>query len=65
MIRLAVMLFTLLTPLALPALAATPRIIQSDQVAFVLEPVSDGLGVPWGMAFIADNHGQIFVKNSN
>ena len=55
MIRLAVMLFTLLTPLALPALAATPRIIQSDQVAFVLEPVSDGLGVPWGMAFIADN----------
>jgi glucose/arabinose dehydrogenase len=55
MIRLAVMLFTLLTPLSLPALAATPRIIQSDQVAFVLEPVSDGLGVPWGMAFIADN----------
>lgn len=55
MIRLAVMLFTLLTPLALPALAATPRIIQSDQVAFVLEPVSEGLGVPWGMAFIADN----------
>jgi glucose/arabinose dehydrogenase len=55
MIRSAVMLFTLLTPLALPALATTPRIIQSDQVAFVLEPVSDGLGVPWGMAFIADN----------
>ena len=55
MIRLAVMLFTLLTPLALPALAATPRIIQSDQVAFVLEPVSEGLGVPWGMAFIAAN----------
>jgi glucose/arabinose dehydrogenase len=55
MIRLAVMLFTLLTPLALPALAATPRIIQSDQAAFVLEPVSQGFGVPWGMAFIADN----------
>lgn len=55
MIRLAVMLFTLATPLALPALAATPHIIQSDQAAFVLEPVSDGFGVPWGMAFIADN----------
>ena len=34
MIRLAVMLFTLVTPPALPALAATPRIIQSDEVAF-------------------------------
>jgi len=55
MIRLAVMLFTLVTQLALPVLAATPRIIQSDTAAFVLEPVSDGFGVPWGMAFITDN----------
>ena len=55
MIGLAVMLFTLVTPLALPALAATPRIIQSDKVAFIVESVSDRFGVPWGMAFIADN----------
>ena len=55
MIRLAVMLFILVTPPALPALAATPRIIQSDEVAFLVEPVSDRFGVPWGMAFIADN----------
>jgi glucose/arabinose dehydrogenase len=44
MIRSAVMLFTLLIPLALHAKAA-----------FVVEPVIDGLGVPWGMAFIDDN----------
>jgi glucose/arabinose dehydrogenase len=31
------------------------RMIQSRDVAFVLELVKDGLGVPWGMTFIADN----------
>jgi glucose/arabinose dehydrogenase len=35
--------------------AQTPRIIQSRAATFALEPVMDGLGIPWGMAFIADN----------
>ena len=55
MIRLATMLFTLSTAFALPAFAATPATIQSDKAAFVLEPVSEGFGVPWGMAFIGEN----------
>ena len=28
--------------------------IQSEKVTFVLEQVTDGLGIPWGMAFISD-----------
>ena len=55
MIRLATMLFSLSTAFALPAFAATPATIQSDKAAFVLEPVSEGFGVPWGMAFIGEN----------
>jgi glucose/arabinose dehydrogenase len=46
MIRSAVMLLTLLIP---------SGVSQSDEAAFVLESVSEGLGVPWGMAFIDDH----------
>lgn len=40
--------------LPLPAYAAAPRVIQSEKVTFSLEEIVDGLGVPWGLAFIGD-----------
>ena len=55
MFKITLLLYTLLSLVSLPANAQTPRIIQSQAVTFTLEPVTDGLGIPWGMAFIADN----------
>jgi glucose/arabinose dehydrogenase len=55
MSRIMLLLCTLLTLVSLPVHAQTPRIIQSQDVTFALEPVLDGLGIPWGMAFISDN----------
>ena len=43
----------LLVLVPLPGLAASPQAIQSEKAAFVLEQVADGLGVPWGMAFVS------------
>ncbi|MDH3948664.1 MAG: PQQ-dependent sugar dehydrogenase [Gammaproteobacteria bacterium] len=54
MSRIVLILCTLLTLVSLPVQAQTPRIIQSQGVTFALEPVMDGLGIPWGMAFISD-----------
>jgi glucose/arabinose dehydrogenase len=48
------LLLCLLALLALPSNAASPQLIQSEKAAFELEKVIDGLGVPWGMAFISD-----------
>ena len=55
MFKITLLLYTLLLLVSLPANAQTPRIIQSQAVTFALEQVIDGLGIPWGMAFIADN----------
>ena len=40
--------------LPLPAYAASPQVIQSEKVTFSLEEITDGLVVPWGLAFVAD-----------
>ena len=55
MFKITLLLYTLLSLVSLPANAQTPRIIQSQAVTFALERVIDGLGIPWGMAFITDN----------
>ena len=55
MFKITLLLYTLLSLVSLPANAQTPRIIRSQAVTFALERVIDGLGIPWGMAFIADN----------
>lgn len=44
----------ILLPLTLDANAA--RVIKSQDVSFILEKVVEGLGIPWGMAFISDRH---------
>ncbi|MGD8587312.1 MAG: PQQ-dependent sugar dehydrogenase [Chromatiales bacterium] len=55
MSRLVLSLFALLTLLTLSVKAQTPRVMQSQDASFVLELVKDGLGIPWGMTFIAEN----------
>jgi glucose/arabinose dehydrogenase len=55
MSRVVLILCTLLTLVSSPVQAQTPRIIKSQDVTFALEPVMDGLGIPWGMAFVSDN----------
>ncbi len=47
----------LLTSLALLPLishGASPQVIKSDKENFALEEVIDGLGIPWGLAFISN-----------
>jgi aldose sugar dehydrogenase len=44
----------LLALLPLPCYAASPQITQSEKVTFVLVKVTEGLGIPWGMAFISN-----------
>lgn len=48
------LLLCLLALVPMPGYAASPQIIQSEKVIFELEEVIDGLGVPWGLAFISD-----------
>jgi glucose/arabinose dehydrogenase len=45
----------LITLLPLASYADPAQRIESEKVTFVLEQVIEGLGVPWGMTFIADN----------
>jgi len=45
--------FCLITLLPYSLNAAAPQIIKSEKVTFHLEEITDGLGVPWGMAFIS------------
>jgi glucose/arabinose dehydrogenase len=51
--------------LPLPAYAAAPRVIQSEKVTFSLEEIVDGLGVPWGLAFIGDTRLLITEREGN
>ena len=48
------LLWVLFTALALPVWAEPSRIITSQAARFELQPVIDGLGIPWGLAFISD-----------
>ena len=47
-------MWSLVSVLALPVSAAPSRIINSQAEKFELTPVIDGLGTPWGLAFISD-----------
>jgi glucose/arabinose dehydrogenase len=38
----------------LTSYAESPQIIKSEKVTFVLEKVTEGLGIPWGMAFVSN-----------
>ena len=49
------LLLCLLALLASASHADSPRIIQSEKATFALEEVIDGLGIPWGLAFISDS----------
>ena len=49
-----ILLLCLLALLSLSGYAASPQVIQSEKITFALEKVADGLGIPWGMAFISD-----------
>ncbi len=55
MSRIVLLLCSVLMLMISPLQAQPLRVIQSQQVTFTLEAVIDGLGIPWGMAFIADN----------
>ena len=48
------LLLCLLALLSLPGYAASAQVIRSEKVTFELEEVADGLGIPWGLAFISD-----------
>ncbi|MEJ2307997.1 MAG: PQQ-dependent sugar dehydrogenase [Gammaproteobacteria bacterium] len=45
----------LLASLPLTVQAEQPQRMDSQQASFILEEIIDGLGVPWGMAFISDH----------
>lgn len=47
------LLLCLIASLPLTSYADTPQIIKSEKVTFVLEKVTEGLGIPWGMAFVS------------
>ena len=59
------LLFCLLALLPLASHAASPQIIQSEKANFALEEVIDGLGIPWGMAFISDSQLLITEREGN
>ena len=48
------LLLCYLALLPLPLNAASPQVIESEKITFSLEEVADGLGIPWGLAFISD-----------
>jgi glucose/arabinose dehydrogenase len=48
------LLLCLFALLPLASYAASPQVIKSEKVSFALEQVIDGLGVPWGLAFISN-----------
>lgn len=47
------LLLCLATLLPLTGYAAKPRVIKSEKATFVLEQITEGLGIPWGLAFIS------------
>jgi glucose/arabinose dehydrogenase len=48
------LLLCLLALLPLQSYAASPQVIKSEKAAFTLEKITDGLSIPWGMAFISN-----------
>jgi glucose/arabinose dehydrogenase len=48
------LLICLLTLLPSPGYCASTRVIHSEKATFSLEEVIDGLGIPWGLAFISN-----------
>ena len=48
------LLVCLIALLPLTSHADSPQIIKSEKVTFVLEKVTEGLGIPWGMAFVSN-----------
>ena len=48
------LLLCLLALLPLQSYAASAQVIKSEKVAFTLEKITDGLSIPWGMAFISN-----------
>lgn len=48
------LLLCLVTLLPFQGYAAKPQVIKSEKVTFVLEQVTDGLGIPWGLAFLSN-----------
>ena len=48
------LLLCLLALLPLHGYTASTRVIQSEKVTFALEEVINGLGIPWGLAFISN-----------
>ena len=49
------LLLYLLVLLPFSSQAASPQLIGSENTRFALEQVIDGLGIPWGLAFISDH----------
>jgi glucose/arabinose dehydrogenase len=47
------------------AWARAPTIVQSQQTRFVLERVTDGLGIPWGMAFLSASEMLVTERDGN
>lgn len=48
------LLLSLLALLPLPNYAASPQVIKSEKQTFLVEEVTDGLSIPWGLAFISN-----------
>ncbi len=44
----------LLALVPFPSHTASPQVIQSEKATFVLEEVTGGLGIPWGLAFVSE-----------
>lgn len=48
------LLLSLLALLPLPNYAASPQVLKSEKQTFLVEEVTDGLSIPWGLAFISN-----------
>lgn len=59
------LLLCFISLLPMPAYAAAPQVIQSEKVTFSLEEIVNGLGVPWGLAFIGDTQLLITEREGN
>ena len=60
-----ILLCTLFTAQVLPVSAEPSRIIKSQAEKFELQPVIDGLGIPWGLAFISEMELLITEREGN
>jgi glucose/arabinose dehydrogenase len=55
MFKCGILILTILNIFFTPVWAETQQNITSKQENFILEQISKGLGVPWGMAFVSAN----------